>query len=209
MKNVCNHEQAIFNGFLSCVTTLQPSDSGSYKRYKCYKSAVAVMCVVAIYDTIDSRYIAIIYKLSIYRVMYDTIVHNKSINTLHWLNIGHMCTHERHPTPHPYGRAMGCLSWDVNKNDRDISRVSTNLIGTVRDIVPANTPCGYGVQNELNMTETRTQKWHRMRVTMVHFHHKNCKLVNTTTNHSSFGASVRVSSLISLVQTALTQATVI
>ena len=53
------------------------------------------MCVVAIYDTIDSRYIAIIYKLSIYRVMYDTIVHNKYITLIKHRSYVHPRT-----TPH-------------------------------------------------------------------------------------------------------------
>ena len=63
-------------------------------------------------SAIDSRYIAIIYNTMIHTVQH--VQCKTSVNH---------CIHERHPIPHPYGRAMGCLSSVIEQeNDRDISK---------------------------------------------------------------------------------------
>ena len=58
-----------------------------------------------------------------------TVSHESNITAglSHW-NFGQICTHERHPIPRPYGRAMGCLSRVIQRKLTALYRVRTVLI---------------------------------------------------------------------------------
>ena len=57
--------------------------------------------------------------------MYDTISH--TAQQLQWQNFSQIFTHERHPIPRPYGRAIGCLSWVIRRKMTAIYRECTVL----------------------------------------------------------------------------------
>ena len=68
-------------------------------------------------DTIDSRYIA---------VMYDTIV--QTVQQLQWMNFSQICTHEMSPQISPLRASYGVFFVNsTKKNDRNISRAHCTL----------------------------------------------------------------------------------
>ena len=64
------------------------------------------------------------YRLSIYQgyIWYDN-AHSTTITKIKFRP--DFCTHERHPIPRPYGRAMGCLSWVIWRKMTAIYRERT------------------------------------------------------------------------------------
>ena len=66
------------------------------------------------------------YRLSMYHgYTYDMIMY--TAQQFQWWNFGQICTHERHPIVSPYGRAMGCLSWVIQRKTTAIYRERTVL----------------------------------------------------------------------------------
>ena len=59
-------------------------------------------------------------------VTYNTIVH--TAQQWQWRTLVKLCPHEWHPMSRPYGRAMGCLSWVIQRKMTVIYQEHTEML---------------------------------------------------------------------------------